>query len=342
MIANPILEVKHLQADFLTEDGWIPALRDVSFTVQAGGCMGVVGESGCGKSVTALAVMGMLPSNVRIRRGEILFQGRDLLKMSTPERSNLRGSAISMVFQDALSALNPVFTIGDQMREILRVVRRKQNQSALTNRQADDEICTMLDQVGLSSPRHRLKQYPHELSGGMRQRVLIAITLLSRPRLIIADEPTTALDVTIEAQIIELINHIISTFNVTFMLITHNFSLVAELCDRVVVMYRGNSVEESSTEALFREPLHPYTRGLMNSIITPYTKRGELNPILGFVPNPREHITGCQFHPRCTSAMDVCRAFVPDFITVQPQRRAACFLHSDAIAASGTLDSSSQ
>jgi oligopeptide/dipeptide ABC transporter ATP-binding protein len=333
MNSRKLLQVKSLEADFLTEDGWVPALRDISFDVDEGGCTGVVGESGCGKSVTALAIMGILPPNVRIKRGEIIFEGRDLLKASAAERSGLRGSAISMIFQDALSALNPVFTVGDQMRDILRTSCRKQQRPALTQRQADDEIVAMLDQVGLSSPRQRLKQYPHELSGGMRQRVLIAITLLSRPRLVIADEPTTALDVTIEAQIVELIQELAQKFNVTFMLITHNFNLVAELCDRVVVLYRGHSVEECRTEALFREPLHPYTQGLLNSIITPATRRGQLRPIAGAVPNAREVVPGCQFNPRCPAAMDVCRAKAPAFVALQDQRRVACFLRSAVTAA---------
>ena len=328
MSSSKLLEVKSLEADFFTEDGWVPALRDISFDVDEGGCTGVVGESGCGKSVTALAIMGLLPPNVRIKKGEIIFEGRDLLKASAAERSRLRGSAISMVFQDALSALNPVFTVGNQMRDILRTGRRKQQRPALTRRQADDEIVAMLDQVGLSSPRQRLEQYPHELSGGMRQRVLIAITLLSRPRLVIADEPTTALDVTIEAQIVELIQELAQKFNVTFMLITHNFNLVAELCDRVVVLYRGHSVEECSVEALFREPLHPYTGGLLNSIITPATRRGHLRPIAGSVPNAREVVPGCQFSPRCPAAVGVCRTKSPAFVAVQDQHRVACFLRS--------------
>ena len=330
---NNILEVKNLEIEFLTEEGWVPALRNVSFDVAAGRCTGVVGESGCGKSVTAAAIMDLLPPTARICQGEILFQGRDLLKMSPAERARLRGSAISMVFQDALSALNPVFTIGDQMRAILQAVRRKQGRpSPAGGRKSDDEICDMLDRVGISSPRRRIKQYPHELSGGMRQRVLIAIALLSQPQLIIADEPTTALDVTIEAQIIELIHNIIDEFSVTFMLITHNFSLVAELCDRVVVVYRGNSVEEATAGALFREPLHPYTRGLMNSIITPRTKPGQLTPIQGFVPNPRQRISGCQFHPRCAEAMALCRRATPGFVAVRTDHRAACFLHSPAVS----------
>lgn len=332
-----ILEVKNLEIEFLTEDGWVPALRDVSFAMTEGKCTGVVGESGCGKSVTAAAIMDLLPPTARIRQGEILFRGRDLLQMSAAERALLRGSAISMVFQDALSALNPVFTIGDQMRAILRTVRQKQGRSPVAGgRRYDDEICDMLDRVGISSPRRRIKQYPHELSGGMRQRVLIAIALLSQPQLIIADEPTTALDVTIEAQIIELIHHIIDEFSVTFMLITHNFSLVAELCDRVVVVYRGNSVEEASTGALFRQPLHPYTQGLMNSIITPDIEPGQLRPIQGFVPNPRERISGCQFHPRCDQAMGVCRQAIPGFVTVRTDHRAACFLHSPAVSEAET------
>ncbi len=330
MSSSKLLQVKSLEADFFTEDGWVPALRDISFDVDEGGCTGVVGESGCGKSVTAMAIMGILPANVRIKRGEIIFEGRDLLKVGAAERSSLRGSAISMIFQDALSALNPVFTVGEQMRDILQTGRRKQRQPALTRRQADDEIVAMLDQVGLSSPRQRLEQYPHELSGGMRQRILIAITLLSRPRLVIADEPTTALDVTIEAQIVELIQELARKFNVTFMLITHNFNLVAELCDRVVVLYRGRSVEECGTETLFREPLHPYTRGLLDSIITPATRRGQLRPISGSVPNAREIVPGCQFNPRCPAAMDVCRANEPAFVEVRDEHRVACFLRSAA------------
>jgi oligopeptide/dipeptide ABC transporter ATP-binding protein len=328
-----LLQVKNLGIDFSTEEGRVPAVRDVSFSVEQGKCTGVIGESGCGKSVTALAIMDLLPSTARVIHGEIVFQGRALLQLSPTEHAKLRGPAMSMVFQDAMSALNPVFNIRDQMRDIVQAVRSRQSQAGSSvSIDYDQEIRNMLSRVGIASPERRMQQYAHELSGGMRQRVLIAMALLCRPQLVIADEPTTGLDVNTQAQIIELIRDIIAQFDMTVMLITHDLSLVAELCDRVVVVYRGNSVEEAFTEALFKRPLHPYTRGLMNSILTLNTVRGKLYPIRGSVPNPQERISGCQFHPRCPEAIEICREAVPRFVEVEPRHLCACFLHSLAIA----------
>ena len=328
-----VLQLENLGVGFVTEGGRVPAVRDVSFTVERGKCTGLIGESGCGKSVTALTIMGLLPPTARVTHGAIVFEGCDLFGLGTKERSNLRGTAMSMVFQDAMSALNPVFTIGEQMGDIVKAARTKQDRTGSSKGvDYDREITGMLCRVGIASPERRMRQYPHELSGGMRQRVLIAMALLCRSHLVIADEPTTGLDVNTQAQIIELIRDIVAQSDVTLLLITHDLSLVAELCDRVVVIYRGSSVEEASTGRLFKPPLHPYTRGLMNSILTLNTVRGRLQPIRGSVPGAGEGIGGCQFHPRCPNVSEVCRAASPRLLEVEPGHRCACFLYSSETA----------
>jgi peptide/nickel transport system ATP-binding protein len=328
---NGLLDVRNLGVEIATDEGRIAAVRDVSFSVEAGKCTGVIGESGCGKSMTALAVMDLLPSTARVVSGQILFRGDDLLRRSAAERARLRGTGMAMIFQDAIAALNPVLTVGEQIRDVLRATAASRGGAASLRTAGDEaEIIRMLARVGVTSPERRVRQYPHELSGGMRQRVLIAMALLCRPELVIADEPTTALDVTTEAQIVELIRGLIREFAVSFVLITHNLSLIAELCDRVVVLYRGSSVEEASVDALFARPLHPYTRGLMSSMLTLNTARDGLRPIRGAVPHAREAIAGCQFHPRCPDVMATCSQKTPLFVEVEPGHRCACFLHSAA------------
>jgi len=330
-----LLEVKNLAVHFYTDEGVVEAVRDISFTVNPGDTLGIIGESGCGKSVTALSIMGLLPGNGGVVKGEILFKGTNIVPLHEKARARLRGSDMTIIFQDALSSLNPVFTVETQLSDILRV--RDKRRSSGQDRSAPKkdyraEIIQRLKQVGISAPERRSRQYIHELSGGMRQRIMIAMALACQPQLLIADEPTTALDVTTEAQIVELIRTVLDRYEITFTLITHDLSLVAELCNRVVVLYRGNTVEDSSVESLFRRPLHPYTRGLMQSILTLDTGRGKLHPIEGAVPNPHKHINGCQFHPRCPDAMDICRKATPRLVEVEPGHRCACFLHSSATA----------
>lgn len=330
-----LLEVKDLAVHFYTDEGVVEAIRDISFTVNQGDTLGIIGESGCGKSVTALSVMGLLPGNGRVVKGEILFKGTNIVQLDEKARARLRGSEMTIVFQDALSSLNPVFTVETQLSDILRVRDKRRNAEQNHSAPKKDyraEIIQRLKQVGISAPDRRIRQYIHELSGGMRQRIMIAMALACQPQLLIADEPTTALDVTTEAQIVELIRTVLDRFEVTFILITHDLSMVAELCNRIVVLYRGNSVEETSVETLFKRPLHPYTQGLMQSILTLDTQRGKLQPIEGAVPNPHKHISGCQFHPRCPEAMDICRQASPRFVEVEPGHRCACFLHSSEVA----------
>ena len=325
-----LIEVKNLAVNFSTEDGTVEAIRDISFSLKQGGALGIIGESGCGKTVTLLSVMGLLPANARVANGEILFEGTNVLSLAEGARAHLRGSGMTMVFQDALSSLSPVFTIEEQMRDILRVVKKQEDRHrvpASARNNARGEIIEMLRQVGISAPERRMRQYVHELSGGMRQRVMIAMTLLCHPKLLIADEPTTALDVTTEAQIVKLIGEIAQAFGVSIILITHNLSLVADICNQAVVVYQGYTVEDVSVLDLFENPAHPYTQGLLSSILTLDVKRGMLEPIKGRVPSPMERIEGCQFHPRCPHTMDICLEGSPPLVEVEPGHKCACFLY---------------
>ena len=289
-----LLSVQNLQVLFASEHGDLAAVDDVSFDLAAGEVLGIVGESGSGKSVTALAIMGLLPKPPsRIGRGEIWFEGENLLRYSDREMRRIRGPGIGMVFQEPMTSLNPVFSIGDQLMETVRVHQR------VGPKEQRVRAIEMLDRVGIAMAERRLDDYPHQLSGGMRQRVMIAMALMCGPRLLIADEPTTALDVTIQQQILELLLDLREEFRMSIVIITHNMGVVAEMADRVIVMYAGKVVEQAPVNELFAHPVHPYTRGLLDSIPSLADERERLKTIPGTLPHPWALPPGCRFQPRC-------------------------------------------
>jgi len=309
--AAPVLEIEGLRTHFVTREATVRAVDGVSFTVEAGETLAVVGESGCGKSVTALSVLRLLPSPpARVAGGTIRFRGRDLLALSEPEMRRVRGNEIAMIFQEPMTSLNPVLTVGLQIAEPL-IEHRGLGRAAAAARAIE-----LLRLVNIPEPERRARQYPHELSGGMRQRVMIAMALACEPALLIADEPTTALDVTIQAQILDLLRDLRRKVGAAIVLITHDLGIVAEMAQRVVVMYAGRKVEEAPVEALFAIPRHPYTRGLLGSVPRLRSSLGahaqqRLAEIPGLVPSLREEIVGCPFAPRCRFATDRCQAAAP-------------------------------
>lgn len=308
MATAPLLSVRDLKTHFFNADGVTRAVDGVSFDISGGETLGVVGESGCGKSVTALSILRLLPDKVgRIVGGHILFNNRDLASLSEAEMRAIRGNSIAMIFQEPMTSLNPVFTIGEQIAEAVRI------HQGLGAGQAQARAIEMLRLVRIPDPERRVKDYPHQFSGGMRQRAMIAMALACGPKLLIADEPTTALDVTIQAQILKLIRELQERTGAAVMLITHDLGVVAETCDRVVVVYAGRKVEEAPVEQLFERPLHPYTRGLMASLprMQKGGRRAKLNEISGIVPSLREPIAGCAFAPRCPLAIDRCQTELP-------------------------------
>ncbi|MGE4327788.1 MAG: ABC transporter ATP-binding protein [Pseudodonghicola sp.] len=316
----PLLEVKDLQIEFKTEGGVFRAVDGVSFSVRRGATLGVVGESGCGKSVTSLGIMGLIPTPPgRYAGGEVLFEGRDLLKMSAKERRGLRGSRMGMIFQEPMTSLNPVYTIGDQIIESLRAHRR------ISHKEARERAVELLDLVRLPSPSKRVDDFPHQLSGGQRQRVMIALALANDPDLLIADEPTTALDVTIQAQILDLMRDLSARTGAAIVLITHDLGVVAETCDEVVVMYAGKVVERASARDLFQAPMHPYTLGLMAAVPRLDEKGSRLETIPGSVPPPWAMPKGCRFASRCPLATQQCRAEQPPLRAIDGDRLVACW-----------------
>ncbi|MCL4520508.1 MAG: ABC transporter ATP-binding protein [Firmicutes bacterium] len=321
---EPVLEVKHLQTHFFTDEGVVRSVDDVSLSINAEETLGVVGESGCGKSVTSLSIMRLVPNPPgRTVGGEIWFRGEDLLQKPMDQMRKIRGNNLAMIFQEPMTSLNPVYTIGDQISEAILLHQK------IGKREAWSRAVEMLRMVGISSPEQRVREYPHQMSGGMRQRVMIAMALSCNPELLIADEPTTALDVTIQAQILELMKEMKQKFHTAILLITHDLGVVAEMTDRVSVMYAGKVVEESSTRDLFRRPLHPYTQGLLASIPrldTPVEDR--LHVIDGVVPNLLRLPPGCAFAPRCPRAMEVCRVKTPTLNEVEPDRKVSCWLYA--------------
>ena len=323
-MAEKILEVKHLTTSFRTERGVMNAVQGVSFYVRKGEILGLVGESGCGKSVTSQSIMRLYDEK-RLARydGEILFNGENLLSLSERKMQQVRGKDIAMVFQDSLSALNPVFTCGEQIMEAMRIHQK------MSRKQARAEAIEMLRLVGIPSPETRVDQYPHELSGGMRQRVMIACALSCRPKLLIADEPTTALDVTIQAQIMELIVELNQKLDMGVILITHDLSVVAETCSRVAVMYLGQIVEEADVVSLFETPRHPYTRGLLKSIPKLTGERERLHIIEGTVPLLSQIPEGCRFAPRCPYATEACRTAHPKLERVSETQKVRCIRASE-------------
>lgn len=324
-MAEKVLEVQQLTAGFFTSDGVVKATDRVSFHLERGKTLCVVGESGSGKSVTSLAIMRLLDfSGGAILDGSIRFRDIDLTSRSQEDMTRIRGNQIAMIFQDPMSALNPVFPVGDQIAESLMLHQR------MNRRQAMAEAVELLRRVGIPSPEIRVKQYPHELSGGMCQRVTIAIALACKPDLLIADEPTTALDVTVQAQILELLKKLQQEFGMSILLITHDMGVAAEMADRIAVMYAGIIVEEGTVEDIFTHPSHPYTQGLLHSIPGFETERGtELHTILGTIPRLDELPSGCRFHPRCPHAAEVCTRQAPDEVLVGPEHRVACWLYHE-------------
>lgn len=318
-----LLEVKNLKTQFKTRRGMVNAVSDVSFGVNEGEVLAIVGESGSGKSVTSLSIMGLLAENATTSQGEIFYKGENLLKKSPAELRHLRGNEISMIFQEPMTSLNPVKRIGDQLAESIMLHMH------LNKKEALERGAKMLEMVGIPSPAQRIKDYPHQMSGGMRQRVMIAMALCCDPKLLIADEPTTALDVTIQAQILDIIERLKNELGMGVLLITHDLGVVAEVASRVVVMYCGRIVEEASVEELFDEPLHPYTEGLLASIPKIEEEKERLYAIKGMVPSPMELPEGCSFADRCEKCMAMCRTKMPELKAVNG-RKVRCHLYQSA------------
>lgn len=329
----PLLSIKGLKTGFRTHDGIINAVNGVDFDIFPGETIGLVGESGCGKSVTSLSVMRLLnPSNTTIE-GQVEFNGKNLLDLSSHDMRMIRGKAISMIFQEPMTSLNPILTIGEQIAESLRLHEH------LDRKTAWEKAVRMLKLVQIPSPEIRAGQYPHKLSGGMRQRAVIAMALCCNPSLIFADEPTTALDVTIQAQIIRLLEHLKKGSDTSIVLITHDLGVVAQMAGRVVVMYAGKVVEEAPVVPLFHDARHPYTLGLLKSVpVLKGDKQIRLNEIPGIVPNPLHMPQGCSFHPRCTKTMDICKKTPPPMTHFDGNRRVACWFASGAIDAAALTD----
>jgi peptide/nickel transport system ATP-binding protein len=318
-----LLEVEQLRTHFATQDGVVRAVEGLSFSIGAGETVAIVGESGCGKSVTSLSILRLLQEPPARMAGQIRFDGRNLLELPEAEMRKLRGNEIGMIFQEPMTSLNPVLTVGRQIAEAIRL------HQGLSKRAARERAIEMLKLVGIPAPERREREYPHQLSGGMRQRVMIGIALVCNPKLLIADEPTTALDVTIQAQILDLIRRLKTEMGSAVMLITHDLGVVAEIAERVIVLYAGRKVEEASVADIFADPKHPYTQGLMGAIpklgsSLDQPERSKLAEIPGLVPSLREPIVGCAFAERCPHAMGVCREIAPAVELKAPGHFAAC------------------
>lgn len=323
-----LLDIRGLCTSFHTIDGVGRAVDHVSFQVKRGETLGLVGESGCGKSMTSLSILRLVPSPPgRIEAGEMIFNGTDLLKRSEKEMRSIRGNKISMIFQEPMTALNPVFTVGEQIAEVFRIHR------AMNRRDSFDAAVEMMEKVRIPAALQRAREYPHQLSGGMRQRIMIAMALACDPDLLIADEPTTALDVTVQAQILALMDDLQERTNASIILITHDLGVIAEVADRVAVMYAGQIVEEAPVEQLFADPMHPYTRGLLSSIpIMTEPTQQKLNVITGTVPSPFHFPDGCRFAPRCPERFDACDKHECHKIALGEERSARCFLYDEQLA----------
>lgn len=321
-----------LRVSFFTDKGEAPAVRGVSLTIRTGQTVALVGESGCGKSTIALAIMRLLSDPGRIVGGQILFKGRDLVSLPESTLRTIRGKDIGMVFQEPMTSLNPVFTIGDQVAEVLRT------HLGLAGREARAEVLRLLEKVGIASAARRVDQYPHELSGGMKQRVMIALALACQPDLLIADEPTTALDVTIQAQILELLQALQEEMHMAILLITHNLGVVAQFAKDVHIMYAGKIVEHADVFTLFRNPLHPYTRALLQALPRPGHRTERLAAISGTVPSPFEYPRGCAFASRCPAVLSDCADREPPLLEVEPNHEVACWLYERSVQPSAVSD----
>jgi peptide/nickel transport system ATP-binding protein/oligopeptide transport system ATP-binding protein len=315
-----LLDVSGLTTAFMTGRGEVNAIEDVSFSLKEGEILGIVGESGSGKSVTALTIMDLLPKPpARIAAGEVTFNGQRLTGMTDRQMQSIRGPGISMIFQEPMTSLNPVFSIGDQIMETIAAHER------LPQAELRRRAVSMLDRVGIPSAARRLDDYPHQMSGGQRQRVMIAMALACNPKLLIADEPTTALDVTIQAQILDLLMDLRDEFGMGVIIITHNMGVIAETADRVLVMYAGRVIEEAPVATIFDRPLHPYTRGLLECVPSLTEDRPRLVAIPGTLPEPARRPPGCRFGPRCAHALPSCATAIPPLETLEPDHAAACF-----------------
>lgn len=318
-----LLDVKDLVTEFYGEDGRVKAVDHVSFHVKKGEILGVVGESGCGKSVTSMSVMRLIPENLgRVAEGMITFEGKNTLDMSKKEFSRITGKEISMIFQEPLSSLNPLLTCGYQIVETIRY------HEAISKKEAWEKAIGLLDMVGIPMPEKRAREYPHQLSGGMRQRVMIAMAIACNPKLLIADEPTTALDVTIQAQILDIIKRLRKELGMAVMFITHDMGVIAEVSDRVMVMYAGSIVEEAPVKKFFANPIHPYTRGLLKAIPRPDQKKERLFMIEGTVPKISDDIQGCKFYDRCDCAIEICKSQKPPMVESEEGQRVLCWQYA--------------
>ena len=315
-----LLEINHLKSYFFTRKGVAPAVDDVSIRVPKGKIVGIVGESGCGKSMTAKSIMDLLKYPGRVVDGEILLEGRDLTKLPAKEKRKVRGEDISMIFQEPMTSLNPVVKVGKQVREAILIHQK------ISKEEAKKRVLEVFRQVGISEPEKRYECYPHELSGGLRQRVMIAMAMVCRPKLMIADEPTTALDVTIEAQILKLIKQLCDTTGMSCLLISHNLGVIAQMCDYVYVMYAGKIVEQGDVFTLFDHPTHPYTKGLLASVIHLDQLTDRLSTIPGVVPNLMHLPAGCAFCGRCSEAVEVCKTKKPELYDLGGGHAVRCFL----------------
>lgn len=318
---QPVLEIKDLKTHFFTYAGVVKAVDGIDLQVNLEEVLGIVGETGCGKSVTARSVIKLIPEPGKIVSGEIKLNGKDILSMNDNEINQIRGGQVAMIFQNPLSSLNPLFTIGEQVSHIIRIHQNVKQPAA------KERALEMFNQVRLPNPNRLLNKYPHELSGGQLQRIMIAMALSCLPQLLIADEPTTALDVTIQAQILTLMLRLKEETKTSIMLITHDLGVVSEVCDRVVIMYAGRIVEDALVEEIFHEPLHPYTKGLMASIPGRNEQNQELAAIAGSVPNLITPPSGCRFHPRCPKVEEICRLKIPELKSYKNRHNIACHLY---------------
>lgn len=317
---KPLLDIRNLSVEFNTVDGTVYAINKLNYTLCSGETLGIVGESGSGKSVSSLGIMQLIPNPPgKIVDGEILYQGKDIVNATKKEMEEIRGNEISMIFQEPMTSLNPIIKCGKQIAESL-ILHRNMNK-----KEAMEQAVKLMEKVGIANPRDRAHEYPHQMSGGMKQRVMIAMALACQPKILICDEPTTALDVTIQAQILDLIKQLNEEMGTAVIMITHDLGVVSELCQRVIVMYMGQIVEEALVEDLFSSPKHPYTEGLLDAIPKITKDREPLKTIDGVVPNPTEKITGCSFKTRCKYAMDKCNDFEPPLISLDNGRKTKCW-----------------
>jgi oligopeptide/dipeptide ABC transporter ATP-binding protein len=319
---HPLLQVSNLRTSFFTDKGEIKAVDDVSFTIHGGQTLALVGESACGKSVTALSIMRLLSSPGRVVGGTIMFKGQDLLALPEKAMRKVRGKSIAMVFQEPMTSLNPVMRIGDQIGEVLQI------HTDLSNQAIRQEVIGLLEKVRIASPDQRIDQYPHEMSGGMKQRVMIAMALACKPDLLIADEPTTALDVTIQAQILDLLADLQKDLGMAILLITHNLGVVAQFSQDVIVMYASKIAERAPVKALFQHPSHPYTQALLKSLPRPGERQVRLQAIPGTVPSPLQYPTGCHFSSRCTEVLEQCPIQPPPIIQIEEGHELVCWLYA--------------